>query len=76
MRQKRTEWQAQGLYVFFLPAYSPELNCIEGEWHQVKAHQMQGRSFEMEYEVAFAVIEAIEERYREKGYACERYLFN
>lgn len=33
---KLAEWQTQGLYVFFLPKYSPHLNRIERVWKQVK----------------------------------------
>ena len=29
-------WQAQGLFVLFLPPYCSELNPIEGQWHQLK----------------------------------------
>ncbi|BAC91208.1 transposase [Gloeobacter violaceus] len=76
VREKWPQWQEQGLYIFFLPPYSPQLNDIEGEWLQIKRHGMQGRSYEMEYELGVAVIEAIDGRYRHKGYACERYLFN
>jgi putative transposase len=64
------------LYIFFLPPYSPQLNDIEGEWLPIKRHGMQGRSYEMGYELGVAVIEAIDGRYRHQGYACERYLFN
>ncbi len=31
-----TGWQAQNLYVFFLPRYSPHLNRIERLWKQIK----------------------------------------
>jgi transposase len=30
------EWEAHGLYVYFLPAYSPELNLIEILWRMIK----------------------------------------
>lgn len=30
------QWEAQGLYIFFLPPYSPHLNRIETLWRQVK----------------------------------------
>lgn len=30
------EWRAKGMYVEFLPAYSPELNYIEILWNQIK----------------------------------------
>lgn len=29
-------WQAQGLRLFFLPSYSPELNLIERLWLEIK----------------------------------------
>jgi transposase len=35
-RAKRAEWQAKGLYLFFLPKYSPHLNRIERLWKQIK----------------------------------------
>lgn len=30
------EWEARGLYVYLLPAYSPELNLIEILWRMIK----------------------------------------
>jgi transposase len=31
-----TEWEDCGLYVYLLPAYSPELNLIEILWRKIK----------------------------------------
>ena len=36
MQQKAKQWQKQGLYLQFLPAYCPELNLIEILWKHVK----------------------------------------
>lgn len=36
MQQRAKQWQKQGLYLQFLPAYCPELNCIEMLWKHVK----------------------------------------
>ena len=44
VRAKEREWQSLGLYLFFLPPDSPELNLIEGEWHQIKTHEISGRT--------------------------------
>lgn len=33
---KRAEWETKGLYLFFLPKYSPHLNRIERLWKQIK----------------------------------------
>jgi len=35
-RSKLPEWQEKGLYIFFLPSYSPHLNRIERIWKQIK----------------------------------------
>jgi transposase len=34
MDSKRQQWAAQGLYLYYLPSYSPELNRIEILWKQ------------------------------------------
>ncbi|MBD2386154.1 transposase [Cylindrospermum sp. FACHB-282] len=47
-RQQHQRWQQQGLYVFFLPPYSPQMNRIEdvhqrfGLFHraQIRQHQL------------------------------------
>jgi len=36
--------QAADIYLFYLPAYSPELSDIEPVWHDVKYHQLAERS--------------------------------
>ena len=36
MEEKRQQWEQQGLYLYYLPPYSPELNRIEILWKQAK----------------------------------------
>ncbi len=36
MREKLTEWEEKGFYVFYLPPYSPHLNKIEILWRKIK----------------------------------------
>jgi len=36
MAEKRRLWEQQGLYLYYLPPYSPELNRIEILWKQAK----------------------------------------
>lgn len=36
MDKKRRQWAKQGLYLYYLPPYSPELNRIEILWKQAK----------------------------------------
>lgn len=32
--------------MFFLPPYCSDMNRIEDQWHQLKAHELVGRMFE------------------------------
>ena len=70
------KWSAQGLYIFLLPSYSPELNRIESEWQRIKEDELAGRMFEDEYELCLAVISAIESRQQNNGLNVTRYRFN
>jgi putative transposase len=62
VQAKWSQWQAQGLYLFFLPKYCSEMNLIETEWHQLKRDELVGRMFEDELELAYAVIDGIDSR--------------
>jgi hypothetical protein len=75
VKAKWSEWEACGLYFFFLPKYASELNPIEIEWHQLKTHQLRGHMFENELDLAYAVIDGIDERMQARGYQAQRFRF-
>ncbi|MDM9582982.1 transposase [Nostoc sp. GT001] len=75
-RQQHQRWQQQGLYIFFLPPYSPQMNRIEDEWLHLKRDELAGRVFDDEYELAIAIIEGIENRAVQGQYQVERFMFN
>ena len=76
MKEKYQEWREKGLEFFFFPTYSSELNKIEPEWKQIKAHEISGRMFEDEYDLAKAVIEGIEARGERNNHTCQRFRFD
>ncbi len=76
VRQQWQRWQDQGLFLFFLPPYCAEMNRIEDQWHQLKAHEIAGRMFEDEYDLALTVIDGMEARSLKGGYSLERFKFN
>ena len=76
VRQQWQRWQHQGLFLFFLPPYSAEMNRTEDQWHQLKAHQIAGQMFADEYDLAMAVIAGMETRSKTGGYLLERFKFN
>ena len=75
VRQRLAEWQEQGLYCFQLPKYCSELNPIEGEWRQLKAHAIRGQMFEDEYDLALGVIAGLKQRGQTAHYRVKRFHF-
>lgn len=75
VRQRLPIWQTQGLEFFQLPTYCSEMNCIETEWHQLKAHEIRGAMFEDTYELAMGVIAALNRRGAKAGYVLKRFSF-
>jgi hypothetical protein len=76
VRQQWQRWQEQGLFLFFLPPYSAQMNRIENQWHQLKVHEIAGQMFEDEYDLAMAVIKGMEMRSEAGGYSLARFKFN
>ena len=75
-RQQWQNWQQQRLFLFFLPAYCSQIDRIEAQWHQLKTHEIVGRRFEDEYDLATAIIKGMEARSVQGGYTLERFKFN
>lgn len=75
-QQQWQRWQKQGLFLFFLPQYCSEMNRIEDQWHQLKAHEIAGQMFEDEYDLAMAIMDGMQARSQIGGYTLERFKFN
>jgi putative transposase len=69
-------WEEQGMILFFLAPYCSEMNPIEGEWHQLKAHEMAGQMFDNAYDLAIAVEASVKKRYLAKDFNVSRFIFN
>lgn len=46
IKERRAVWEAQGLYLCYLPAYCPQLNLIEGVWRKLKGFLMPRRCYD------------------------------
>jgi putative transposase len=75
-RQQTERWAELGLIIFFLPPYCSEMNPIEGEWHQLKTHEIAGRMFDNEYDLAIAIRDGIQARSERGNYKIDRFIFN
>jgi len=45
IKQKEPSWQAKGLYLRYLPPYSPQLSPIEGFWRVLKGFLLPRRCY-------------------------------
>lgn len=75
VQQQIPIWQQQGLYLFQLPKYCSQMNPIETEWHQLKAHEIRGEMFEDSYDIAISVIGGLRRRGQSVGYKTKRFNF-
>jgi transposase len=44
-KEKIIEWEEQGLYIFYLPPYSPHLNLIETLWRKIKYEWLKAHDY-------------------------------
>ena len=69
-------WSKQGLIIFSLPPYSPEMNRIEDQWLHLKRQELAGRVFEDEYDLVLAIIQGVHDRGKQGDFFVERLMFN
>lgn len=60
-QNKLANWQAKGLYIFFLPRYSPHLNRIERVWKQMKHSWLKAEDYLSFDNLRQAVTQILEE---------------
>lgn len=60
VKAARSGLAKQGIYLYYLPAYSPELNRIEAVFKQVKHHEMPVRSYTSKADLRKAVEDAFD----------------
>jgi transposase len=59
LQAKRDGWEAQGLYVRYLPSYCPQLNLIEGVWRRLKGFLMPRRYYNSLADLKEALLAAL-----------------
>jgi transposase len=45
IKERLPYWQQRGLYIFYLPPYSPHLNIIERLWLELKARWLRPQDY-------------------------------
>jgi len=59
VKQRRPVWEAKGLRLYYLPAYCPHLNLVEGVWRRLEGFLMPRRFYDSAAELKEAVLHAL-----------------
>ena len=59
IKERSEYWQQRGLYIFYLPPYSPHLNIIERLWKELKARWLRPSDYETPDQLFYAVWAAL-----------------
>lgn len=59
VKERRAVWQERGLFVFFLPAYSPHLNIAEVLWRKLKYEWLRPEDYADKETLHLAVWQAL-----------------
>jgi transposase len=54
IQERREFWQKRGLYLFFLPPYSPELNLAETLWRKIKKEWLNPQDYSQPDDLFYA----------------------
>ena len=55
MRERIAGWQSRGLFVFYLPTYSPHLNIAETVWRKLKYEWLSAEDYQSKGHLQYAV---------------------
>lgn len=59
IRERVVGWQSRGLFVFYLPTYSPHLNIAETVWRKLKYEWLSAEDYESKGHLQYAVRQAL-----------------
>lgn len=59
MRERIGAWRRRGLFVFYLPTYSPHLNIAETLWRKLKYEWLAAEDYESKAHLQYAVRQAL-----------------
>lgn len=55
LQDRREEWESKGLFLFYLPPYSPQLNLIEILWRKIKYEWLQPQDYSSKQSLQSAI---------------------
>lgn len=61
MQERLPYWQQRGLFIFYLPTYSPHLNLAETVWRKLKYEWLRASDYVDKEQLKYAVKQALNE---------------
>ena len=58
-QKKKLEWEKQGIFLYHLPPYSPELNLIENKFNILKHYLISKRNFDNSNDLNSAIFKGV-----------------
>lgn len=55
IKERKSVWQQRGLFLFYLPRYSPHLNIVETLWRKLKYEWLAPKDYETRETLCYAV---------------------
>ena len=59
IKERRAVWQQRGLWIFYLPPYSPHLNLVEALWRKLKYEWLQASDYTTADDLLYGVRQAL-----------------
>ena len=59
IQERRQVWEKRGLYIFYLPRYSPHLNIVERLWRKLKYEWLSAKDYETKEGLFYTVRQAL-----------------
>jgi len=59
MQERIESWQRRGLFIFYLPTYSPHLNIAETVWRKLKYEWLTPEDYESKEHLQYGVTQAL-----------------
>ncbi|HLM61381.1 MAG TPA: transposase [Pyrinomonadaceae bacterium] len=71
IKERKKVWQQRGLYIFYLPRYSPHLNIVETLWRKLKYEWLTPLDYQSKKNLFYRVTQALKAVGNSRSFKCK-----